>query len=100
MSVPRTACIAFRPLLPAVALIGRRAALRTPAASSLNSTSIGPRIALIQGSIDTEMRYDPGMRDRIFKEYYKLSKDALAKDRDIDLVVWPETMFTDPLCDL
>ena len=43
------------------------------------------------------MRYDPGMRDRIFKEYYKLSKDALAKDRNIDLVVWPETMFTDPL---
>ena len=62
-----------------------------------NSTTAGPRIALIQGSIDVEMRYDPGRRDRIFEEYYDLSREAVEKNRDIDLIVWPETMFLEPL---
>jgi apolipoprotein N-acyltransferase len=88
--------IAFWPVLPAIAVVAA-ALLYGHLRISLNSTRAGPKIALIQGSIDTEMRYDPGMRNRIFKEYYKLSKDALAKDRNIDLVVWPETMFTEPL---
>jgi apolipoprotein N-acyltransferase len=62
-----------------------------------NSTIEGPRVALIQGSIDAEMRYDPERRDRIFKEYYGLSREAVEKNRDIDLIVWPETMFITPL---
>ncbi|MEN6405184.1 MAG: apolipoprotein N-acyltransferase [Thermoguttaceae bacterium] len=57
----------------------------------------GPRVALIQGSIDVEMRYDPGMRERIFREYYDLSREAVQKHRPIDLVVWPESMFLDSL---
>ncbi len=88
--------LAFWPLLPAIAVLAA-ALLYGHLRIERNSTKAGPRIALIQGSIDTEMRYDPGMRDRIFKEYYNLSKEALAKNRNIDLVVWPETMFIEPL---
>lgn len=57
----------------------------------------GPCIALIQGSIDVEMRHDPTMRDRIFKEYYELSRAAVEQNEKLDLVIWPETMFVEPL---
>ena len=62
-----------------------------------NSTTDGPRIALIQGSIDVEMQYKPDMSKRIFDEYYGLSYEAVEKNSDIDLIVWPESMFVYPL---
>ncbi len=105
--LPGTACKqAVAHILPAVALIGA-ALIYGHLRMGMNSTRTGPRIALIQGSIDTEMRNDPGMRDRIFKEYDALSKQAVeqgrgekgqdGKKQNVDLVVWPETMFTEPL---
>jgi apolipoprotein N-acyltransferase len=86
----------FWPLLPAMAVLAA-ALLYGYVRIERNSTTAGPRIALIQGSIDTEMRYDAGRRDRIFKEYYGLSKRAVEEHRNVDLVVWPETMFVEPL---
>jgi apolipoprotein N-acyltransferase len=53
----------------------------------------GPTIALIQGSIDTEMKADPNQGRRIFEEYFGLTEQALAADPGVQLVVWPETMF-------
>ena len=55
----------------------------------------GPRVALIQGSIDTEMKHDPAMRERVFRQYFNLSLRAV--DGKPDLIVWPETMYRDPL---
>jgi apolipoprotein N-acyltransferase len=60
------------------------------------TTEPGPKVALIQGSIDVDMKYDPTQAQRIFDEYYNLSLRAVDKDRDLDLIVWPETMFRDP----
>ena len=59
----------------------------------------GPRIGLIQGSIDTELKHDPTQRDRVFREYFELS--LRARSERPDLIVWPETMYRDPLivCD-
>lgn len=57
----------------------------------------GPQMALIQGSIDVTMQYDPRMRERMFREYYELSRAAVAKNKNLDLVVWPESMFGEPL---
>lgn len=57
----------------------------------------GPTIALIQGSVDIEMRHDPGRKDRVIKEYYDLSLKAVEKEPKLDLIVWPETMFLDPI---
>jgi apolipoprotein N-acyltransferase len=56
----------------------------------------GPKVALIQGSIDIDMKHDPEEADEIFTQYYGLSKDAVQAHPDLDLIVWPETMFRDP----
>ena len=53
----------------------------------------GPTIALIQGSIDTEIKADPTATSRIYGEYIQLSRDAMRAAPDTDLVVWPETMY-------
>ena len=56
----------------------------------------GPKVALIQGSIDTEMKADPAEGQRIFDEYFDLSLQAVRENSDLDLIVWPETMFRYP----
>ena len=61
-----------------------------------SSTRPGPKVALIQGSIDIDMKHDPTMGQRIFDEYFDLSRRAVRDNRDLDLIVWPETMFRYP----
>ena len=58
-----------------------------------DTLSPGPKIALIQGSIDTELKSDPSQTRSIYDHYMQLSVDALRGQQDVDLVVWPETMF-------
>ena len=60
------------------------------------TTEPGPKVALIQGSIDIDMKYDPTEADRIFEQYYALSLRAVREHPDLDLIVWPETMCRDP----
>ena len=59
------------------------------------------RIALIQGSIDIQLKTDENMRPYIFSHYLDLSREAVRKSveqgRKPDLIVWPETMFRDTL---
>ncbi len=59
------------------------------------------RIALIQGSIDIRLKSDKDMRPYIFSHYMDLSRAAVrtaaAEGHKPDLVVWPETMFREPL---
>ncbi len=59
-------------------------------------TKPGPRIALIQGSIDSEFKYDPLRQMQIMEQYLDLSRQARADHRP-DLIVWPETMYRNPL---
>ncbi len=59
-------------------------------------TEAGPRVALIQGSIDIDMKHDPTQSQRIFDEYFDLSMRAVRERRNLDLIVWPETMFRYP----
>jgi apolipoprotein N-acyltransferase len=59
----------------------------------------GPRhikIALIQGSFDSEIKSDPGKPQSIYQTYLRLSEQAVAADPSVQLVVWPETMFPFP----
>lgn len=60
------------------------------------TTAPGPRVALIQGSIDSEFKYDPRQQINIMEEYLHLSRQARA-DHQPDLIVWPETMYRNPL---
>lgn len=68
---------------------------------SEETTKPGPVVALIQGSIDIEMKHDPKEGQKIFDEYFGLSKEAVSKEAvskhgEVDLIVWPETMFRYP----
>jgi apolipoprotein N-acyltransferase len=54
------------------------------------------RIALIQGSIESEVKHDPTKPPLIYDNYLTLSKRALELDKDVQLIVWPETMFPYP----
>jgi apolipoprotein N-acyltransferase len=60
------------------------------------TTRPGPQVALVQGSIDIEMKYDPKLGQHIFDEYYGLSREAVDAHPDLQLIVWPETMFREP----
>ena len=55
------------------------------------------RIALIQGSIDSQLKADPHRRALVFKQYFGLSQNALREYGRLDLIVWPETMFRDSM---
>jgi apolipoprotein N-acyltransferase len=84
------------PLLPAAAVLAAVLVYGWVQIGS-NSQSDGPRIAIIQGSIDVTMQHDKDMTDRVFKEYFDLSMKTVEKNRDVDLIVWPESMFGYPL---
>jgi apolipoprotein N-acyltransferase len=84
------------PLAPAGAMLAA-ALLYGHVRMNADCGTPGPRIALIQGSIDVSMQHDPGMRDRVFDEYLGLSRQAVRQDRPLDLIAWPEAMFVYPL---
>jgi len=56
----------------------------------------GPKVALIQGSADAELKTDDAMAHRVMEEYVRLSAAALREQPNLDLLVWPETMYRDP----
>ena len=60
------------------------------------TTIPGPKVALIQGSVDIDMKYDASKAQRIVEQYFGLSRRAVREHADLDLIVWPETMFRDP----
>ncbi|HWB10936.1 MAG TPA: apolipoprotein N-acyltransferase [Pirellulales bacterium] len=57
----------------------------------------GPTIALIQGSIDTELKFDPVRQREVHPHYFGLSEKARQAAPKLDLIVWPETMYRDAL---
>ena len=87
----------FWPLAPGLAVVG--AALvyghfrRADASAAGDRPGPTIRVALIQGSIDTEFKSDPDMKEMVHEQYRSLSEEAVHGDRPVDVVVWPETMF-------
>ena len=53
----------------------------------------GPTVCLVQGNIPQDIKFESTEEDQmnILKKYFDLSKSA--KDKPIDLLVWPETMM-------
>jgi apolipoprotein N-acyltransferase len=87
---------AFWPLAPAVAVLGAALIygfLRTGG----EHFRPGPKIALIQGSIDTQIKDDPDKQEDVMRQYLELTQEAVGKNGNLDLIVWPETMFRYPL---
>jgi len=97
------------PLLSAAILVAAMLAygdshFRSPNPQSAipNPQSKTIRIALIQGNSLADWKTDPAKQQQIMSDYFELSKQAVAKatmegNRPIDLLVWPETMFREPL---
>ena len=52
------------------------------------------QVALIQGSIDTEFGVDQRDVAESFAEYLQLSYQAVSQNGQLNLLVWPESMFT------
>ncbi len=60
------------------------------------------RIALIQGNTLADWKNDPERQAQIVAEHLQLSQDAVRESlerdgRKVDLVIWPETSFRQPL---
>jgi len=47
------------------------------------------RVAVVQGNISQDQKWDPALRDAIMKQYLDLSRAAIA--RDAAFVLWPES---------
>lgn len=88
----------FRPLLPAVLVLTAALGYGHLRVEREPSEPVA-RIALIQGSIDVVLFPEPGTRERMQRQYEELSFQAVARHPNLDLIIWPETVFGYPLCD-
>ncbi len=64
------------------------------------ATDIRLRVALIQSSFDTIFEANPDRDREVFARYLELSRQAIEQHPDVDLVVWPESVFTGTLGDV
>jgi len=87
---------AYWPLVPAVAVLGA-SVLYGHFRILRERCEPKARIALIQGSIDTVLEPDRGTQDRMHTQYRRLSQQAAMQYPDLDLIIWPETVFGTPL---
>jgi apolipoprotein N-acyltransferase len=58
----------------------------------------GPRVALIQGNVTSEVKHDPQDWPRIQRRHVILT--GMAVKEQPDLIIWPETMFRWPLVEI
>ena len=56
--------------------------------------------ALIQDSFDTIFQFDPQREREIFASYMQLSREAVLQQPDLDLIVWPESVYSSTLGEL
>jgi apolipoprotein N-acyltransferase len=61
--------------------------------ASRDDSSRTARVAIIQGSIDTTFS-DADDPDKSFQSYLELSRQAVDRDQQLDLMIWPESMFS------
>jgi apolipoprotein N-acyltransferase len=54
----------------------------------------GLKIALIQGNVDVQLHNQEGIRKTTHEEYRRLTREALERFPQADLIVWPETVFS------
>jgi apolipoprotein N-acyltransferase len=55
----------------------------------------GPRVALIQGDFTSEVKHDSNEAVAIFNKHYVMTGAAVKYQPDV--IVWPETMYRNPL---
>ncbi len=53
------------------------------------------QVALVQSSFNTRFEYDPNRNRETFLRYLQLTDEVRAEHPDVDLIVWPESVFTE-----
>ena len=83
------------PLIPAALLLAFTIIYGHLRLSTEDAEAGGPkaRIALIQGSIDVELNPKEGTRERMHRQYVRLTQKAIDRYQDLDLIIWPETVY-------
>jgi apolipoprotein N-acyltransferase len=56
---------------------------------ALTSAGIGIRVAVLQGNIIQDQKWDPAMRDAIVQRYIDMTREAIG--RNAQFIVWPES---------
>jgi len=88
---------ALWPLVPAAGMLAAVLGYGHFRLSGPEDTTPAVRVALIQGSIDSEFKTESNTsaeaREEIHDQYLDLSRRARAEYGNLDLIVWPETMF-------
>ncbi|MFM9116326.1 MAG: apolipoprotein N-acyltransferase, partial [Planctomycetota bacterium] len=79
--------------LPVVAVEEATGSSATAAISRSSSDSL--HIALIQNSIDTVFDYNEERNRRTFERYREQTLEVCRAHPELDLVIWPESMFTE-----
>jgi len=51
------------------------------------------RVGLVQGSFDVVLKPPPGTNEKIHARYLELSQQAIKRFGQLDLVIWPETVY-------
>jgi len=93
----------FRQLLPAaIALAATIFYGSWSTAVPIAKPQAGVRVALIQGNTLADWKNDPEKQAQIVAEHLQLSQDAVQESlrldgQKVDLVIWPETSFRQPL---
>ena len=80
------------PLVPAGVMVAAVLAYGY-ARTAGDHTRNGPRIALIQGSIDTKFGMDPTEYKRTTYDQYMQQTCQAIVNPDVDLIIWPESMY-------
>jgi apolipoprotein N-acyltransferase len=93
-TLPRTLNPALVAIVLLAAALGYGAWRMNQSPNALDAHSI--RIALIQGSRDTEFGNDPNYFRDTLEHYQRLTDQARRENERLDLVVWPESMFVVP----
>ncbi|MEZ6114971.1 MAG: apolipoprotein N-acyltransferase [Pirellulaceae bacterium] len=85
-------------LLAAVILLGMQGQQRL-SEQAAKQTDESVQIALVQGVFDTQFDGDLDRPKQAFQDYLRLSQTAVDQNPNVDLVIWPESMFTgiDPI---
>jgi len=60
-------------------------------------TRPGPTVALIQANIPLDLKHTPSLDEhlKVLRKHVALSKQV--SDQEVDMVIWPETMFPAPM---
>jgi len=58
-------------------------------AQALTTAGVPVRVAVVQGNVEQEQKWDPGLADAILQRYIDMTREAIA--RGAQFIVWPES---------